>query len=147
MAKRHHASKRARRDEHMGMERYERGPVRHHGRRSQAEHERHLGGHGYRHEMEGHSPVPNVVHGDYRMRDREQYAGREQTRRMMARDGAMIHDDWNAPALLPQHVIEKYWPRAHNYNMGMVDDLFSGVQYQMHEDYDDMGREMNPKKY
>ena len=27
---RHHASKKARRKEHMGMERYERGPVKHH---------------------------------------------------------------------------------------------------------------------
>jgi len=28
----------------------------------------------------------------------------------MSRDAGMIHDDWNAPCLLPQHVIEKYWP-------------------------------------
>lgn len=89
-------------------------------------------------------PVPNTVSG---LDGREPYVGYKESRRMMARDGAMIREDMSAPALLPQRVIEQYWPRAHNYNMGYVDDLFYGAQKQMHEDYEDLGREMRPGKY
>lgn len=89
-------------------------------------------------------PVPNTVRG---LDGREAYSGYKESRKMMARDGAMIREDMSAPALLPQRVIEQYWPRAHNYNMGYVDDLFYGAQKQMHEDYDDLGREMRPGKY
>ena len=88
--------------------------------------------------------VPNVVS---KMMKREAYSGRDESRRMMERDGAMIKEDMSAPALLPQHVIEKYWPNAYNDHMGYVDDLFYGAQKQMHEDYKDLGREMKPKKY
>jgi hypothetical protein len=59
----------------------------------------------------------------------------------------MIDDDYNAPANLPQHVMEKYWPVSHNYNMGYIDDLFTGANNQIREDYSDMGREEEPKKY
>ena len=89
-------------------------------------------------------PVPNTVSG---LEARESYAGYKESRRMMARDGAMIREDMSAPALLPQRVIDEYWPRAANYHMGYVDDLFYGAQKQMHEDYEDFGREMDPKKY
>ena len=94
--------------------------------------------------MDNSDPVPNTVKG---LEAREAYSGRKESRRMMARDGAMIKEDMSAPALLPRRVIEEYWPQAHNYNMGYVDDLFYGAQKQMHEDYNDLGREMKPKKY
>lgn len=87
------------------------------------------------------------AHHEYHMRDREQYAGKEETKMMMARDGHMIHDDWSAPALLPQHVISRDWPRAANYNMGSINDLFTGVEHQMHEDHGELGRFSKPKKY
>jgi hypothetical protein len=89
-------------------------------------------------------PVPNTVSG---LEAREAYSGYKESRRMMARDGAMIREDMSAPALLPKNVIDEYWPRAANYHMGYVDDLFYGAQKQMHEDYADFGREMDPKKY
>jgi|GEM_PF-2061992 len=89
-------------------------------------------------------PVPNTVSG---LERRESYSGYKESRRMVARDGAMIREDMSAPALLPQRVIDEYWPRAANYHMGYVDDLFYGAQKQMHEDYADFGREMEPKKY
>lgn len=89
-------------------------------------------------------PVPNTVSG---LEARESYSGYKESRRMMARDGAMIREDMSAPALLPRGVIDQYWPRAANYHMGYVDDLFYGAQKQMHEDYADFGREMEPKKY
>lgn len=104
-----------------------------------------------RHESEGmkrrldnSDPVPNTVSG---LMKREAYAGYKESRKMMARDGAMIKEDMSAPALLPRHVIDEYWPKAANYHMGYVDDLFYGAQKQMHEDYEDLGREMEPKKY
>lgn len=83
----------------------------------------------------------------YHMRDKEQYAGHEETRRMMSRDGHMISEDHGAPSLLPRQVIDRDWPRAANYYMGYVDTLFSGVQNQLHEDTRDFGREFKPKKY
>ena len=86
-------------------------------------------------------PVPNTVQG---LEARESYVGYKESRRMMARDGAMIREDMAAPALLPRNVIDEYWPRAANYH---VDDLFYGAQKQMHEDYEDFGREMKPGKY
>lgn len=94
--------------------------------------------------MDNSDPVPNTVKG---LEARESYSGRKESRRMMARDGAMISEDMSAPALLPRRVIDEYWPKAMNYNMGYVDDLFYGAEKQMHEDYKDLGREMKPKKY
>lgn len=83
----------------------------------------------------------------FHMRDREQYAGREETKMTMARDAHMIADDWNAPALLPQNVISRDWPRAASYNLGTMDDLFSGVQKQMSEDFSDLRKAEKPGKY
>lgn len=106
-------------------------------------------GHGSRQERmkrryDNSDPVPNTVSG---LESREAYTGYKESRRMMARDGAMIREDMSAPALLPRNVIDQDWPRAANYHMGYVDDLFYGAQKQMHEDYADFGREMKPGKY
>lgn len=89
----------------------------------------------------------NVNHSGYMMRDREQYAGREETKLTMGMDGRMIKEDWNATALLPTGVIDRDWPRASSYNMGMTPTLFSGVQAQIKEDEEDMRREFSPGKY
>jgi hypothetical protein len=106
-------------------------------------------GHGSRAEdmkrrYDNSDPVPNTVSG---LERREAYSGYKESRRMMARDGAMIREDMSAPALLPRHVIDEYWARAPRYDMGYVDDLFYGAQKQMHEDYDDLRREEKPGKY
>jgi hypothetical protein len=132
--KRYHQSKEDRRHEHEGMVRYE-------------DHERMARRHeseGMKRRMDNSDPVPNTVSG---LMKRESYAGYKESRRMMARDGAMIREDMSAPALLPQRVIDEYWPKAANYNMGYVDDLFYGAQKQMHEDYDDLRREAKAGKY
>jgi len=99
---------------------------------------------GMKRRYDNSDPVPNTVSG---LEARESYSGYKESRRMMARDGAMIREDMAAPCLLPRNVIDEYWPRAANYHMGYVDDLFYGAQKQMHEDYADFGREMEPKKY
>lgn len=94
-----------------------------------------------------HQSMSDRRHESEGMERREAYAGREESRRMMARDGAMIHEDRNAPCNLPRQIIDQYWPKAANYRMGYVEDLFYGAQKQMHEDYDDFGRELSPGKY
>lgn len=113
---------------------------RYHESRSSRRHE----SEGMKRRMDNSDPVPNTVKG---LEKREAYSGYKESRRMKAHDGSMIKEDMAAPALLPRHIIDQYWPRAHNYHMGYVDDLFYGAQKQMHEDYDDLGREMEPKKY
>jgi hypothetical protein len=78
----------------------------------------------------------------------EGYAGGyKASRKMMHHDGMMIHEDHAAACLLPHEIIEKEWPRAENDHMGFVEDKFYGVEKQMHEDYSDLGKEMDPKKY
>lgn len=94
--------------------------------------------------MDNSDPVPNTVSG---LMARESYSGYKQSRKMMARDGAMIKEDMSAPCLLPRNIIDEYWPRANNYHMGYVEDLFYGAQKQMHEDHDDLGKAMGSKKY
>ena len=94
--------------------------------------------------MDNSDPVPNTVRA---LLDREAYAGKKESRFMMARDGAMLREDMSAPALMPRQVIDEYWPKAPNGHMGYVDDLFYGVQRQMGKDNEDFGRIMDPKKY
>lgn len=89
----------------------------------------------------------NVNHSGFMGREREQYAGLEETRMSMAKDGALIKEDWNATALLPKNVIDRDWPRAANYDMGTEPDLFDGVQKGMKEDAEDMRRAFHPGKY
>lgn len=86
-------------------------------------------------------------HHGYAMRENEQYATHEQTKRMMKHDGSMISEDHNAPCLLPLNVISRDWPRAEHYNLGYTDTLFEGAQHQMKQDSSDMAREFKPKKY
>lgn len=89
----------------------------------------------------------NVNHSGYMMRNREQYAGLEESRRMMAKDGLLIKEDWNAQCLLPTEVINRDWPRAAQYEMRANADLFSGAQDQLKEDADDSRRAFHPSKY
>lgn len=123
MAKRYHQTRKDRRDERRGMERKSMHALR---------------------EMDNSDPVPTTVSG---LTGRRAYMGNKESRRQMRTDSDLIREDMSAPALQPRHVIEKYFPRSANYNMGYVEDLFYGVQKQMHEDYDDLGRELGPKKY
>ena len=79
---------------------------------------------------------------------REQYAGHEETKEMMHRDGAMISEARNEPCLLPTHVISKDWPAAARSNIGYIGgDLFDGVQKQMHKDHSDFAKIRKPKKF
>jgi len=94
--------------------------------------------------MDNSDPVPTTVSG---LEKREAYSGYKESRKMMARDGAMIKEDMSAPCLLPRNVIDEYWPKAANYNMGYVEDLFYGAEKQMHEDYNDLSKAIGPKKY
>lgn len=134
--KRYHQSMEDRRHESMGMARRMDNEMGHGSRM--------MDGQDMKRRYDNSDPVPTTVSG---LEARESYAGYKESRRMMARDGAMIREDMSAPALLPRNTIDAYWPKAINYNMGYVDDLFYGAQKQMHEDYDDMRRELKPGKY
>jgi hypothetical protein len=61
--------------------------------------------------------------------------------------GIVFHEDMSAPALMPREVRDQYWPKSANENMGYVDDLFEGVQKQMHKDSSDFRKIMDPKKW
>ena len=118
MAKRHHESrKEARRDEHMGMERYERGPVMRHDSHLRNERE-----YGY-------------------------YEGPEARRTQEMEDGGMIREDRSAIANLPQDVKIKPYPMTGPYMPEGLDDTISGVDHQMSALDDSKRRAHNvPKK-
>lgn len=63
--------------------------------------------------------------------------------------GIIFHEDMTAPANMPREVRDQYWPKAYNGPMGigMIDDLFEGVQKQMGKDREDFRKIMDPKKY
>ena len=150
MAKRHHSSKRARHHEHMGMEEYERGPVKHHSRH----HARH---HSSSKESHGGSMDPEHYHAERRGLERagyrqrmleghEYYAGMEPRRRQEMEDAGMIHEDPREIANLPQQVMIKPYPMTGPYMPEGLDDTIAGVDRQM--DYDDDKRRATfyPKK-
>ena len=142
MKKRYHGSRKMDRMREDSMRMMERDPERPMMKRgSMRDMERSMQSKRY---YDNSDPVPTTVDG---LSERRAYMGGKESRKMIARDGAMIREDMGAPALLPQRIIEQYWPRSTNYSMGYVDDLFYGVQKQMHEDYDDLAREIGPKKY
>lgn len=108
--KRHHASKRARHAEHMGMERYERGPVRHH------------------HDDMGHRPAG---HPRDMMISDGYYAGPHARFRQEMQDGGMIHEDHNAIANMPQNVMMKMYPKEGYYLPENLDDTIRGIDRQI----------------
>lgn len=85
--------------------------------------------------------------GMKRAEARSGYVGYDGSRYIKSTDAAMIKEDWNAPALLPQQVMQKYWEKGPYKMRGYMDDLFEGVQKQMREDAADFERELGPRKY
>lgn len=73
--------------------------------------------------------------------------GHEAVMRKRSEHGIDFHEDMAAPANLPREVMYKYWPKSPYHQMGMVDDLFEGVEKQMRHDNSEFGRIMDPKKY
>lgn len=154
MAARHHASKKARRKEHMAMERYERGPVKPHSRRMHVDmvHEsgREAGYPSQHPDMfnDEYHHDRQVIRGMYRrgLTAGEMYAGMEPRRRQELEDAGMIHEDHNAIANMPQNVMIKKYPKTGPYNPEILDDTIESVDAQM--DYDDSqrARHFNPKK-
>jgi len=130
-AKRHHASKKARRDEHMGMERYERGPVRHNADKFNDE---------MRHDQDGRMGASFHHHGS------DHYDGYNARRTQEMQDAGMIRENPSAIANLPQEVMIKMYPKTGPYLPEGLDDSIRGVDMQM--DYDDSQRRAHfyPKK-
>lgn len=143
MAKRHHASKKARHHESMGMKRYE----------------KHVHNPGINHEKDKFN---DEFHHDKDPRDggmgfnnriaiaanrNEFYAGMDARRRQELEDAGMIHEDSRAIANLPQEVMIKAYPMTGPYLPEGLDDTIKGVDMQM--DYDDSQRagHFYPKKH
>jgi hypothetical protein len=104
-----------------------------------AKHKRHHGGHHKMHHSSHkmhHSPMSNSMHGEAVHGEEGKRYGHE-----------FISEDHGAPALLPQHIVSKDYPRAYRGMGGHIDDLFMGVQKQVETDQSDMAREMKPSKW
>lgn len=149
--RKHHESRHeARAHEHRGMERYERGPVKHHSK--------HIHNPGINHEMDHFNDEmrheKDMRHGGMgfdnkisRMANRNEfYAGMEPRRRQELEDAGMIGEDPRAIANLPQQVMIKPYPRTGPYMPEGLNDDIRGVDDQM--DYDDSQRARHwyPKK-
>src|SRR5215831_17815839 len=122
---RHYASKKARRDEHMGMERYERGPV-----------ERVMG-----HMRDEHND--EMKHSRGSSMERSLYIASRMGPEPYA---GMIREDMRAIANLPQEVMIKPYPRTGPYLPEGLNDNIEGIDHQM--DFDDSQRRKHffPKK-
>ena len=92
----------------------------------------------------------------YSMEDHSSMSYEEKPMHIPRYDGAskmrhaergMISEDWNEPALLPQGVMNKDWPRV---DYGIQDAppmLFSGVNRQMNNESSSARRERSKRKY
>src|SRR5690348_7311481 len=131
-AKRHHSSRKARRDEHVGMERYERGSVKVGHMKDRFNDEMHHDRDGYEMaEPRGEHYFPTMS---------------GQGRRSLEKP-EMIYEDNRAIANMPQEVMIKPYPRTGPYMPEDLDDTQRGVNEQM--DYDDKQRAEHfyPKKF
>jgi len=78
----------------------------------------------------------------------EHYAGADPRRRQEMQDAGLIHEDHNAVANLPQHVIQHDWERPSNrYAKYNLDDTMHGIDRQENEDESGMIRHLQPGKY
>lgn len=138
MAKRYHQSRRDRRHERMGEERYMRENPR-----DRSSHKSDRFNDEFHHDR-------GDERADYRksriMRDSEFYAGMEPRRRQELEDAGMIHEDHSQVANLPQQVIMQSYPQTGPYMPEGLDDTIRGIDHQM--DYDDSQRRAHfyPKK-
>jgi len=141
-AKRYYQSKKDRRDEREGEERYLRGRVKNlpesrykenHGGPMDPEH--------YSEPRRG-SERGNMISGYHR----DYPVGTDPRKTEAMQDGGMIREDMRAIANLPQEVMMKPYPMTGPYLPEGLDDTIAGVDRQM--DYDDQKRRMNfyPKK-
>jgi hypothetical protein len=77
----------------------------------------------------------------------EYYAGSDPRRRLEREDGAMIREDRNAVANLPQEVIYHAWEKTPHYANYELDDTIHGIDRQESEDGSEMMKHLQPGKY
>jgi hypothetical protein len=68
-------------------------------------------------------------------------------KKQMKKAGSMLSEDMSAPALLPQGVIDRYFPDAGYGMSGGYKDLFGGVQDQLKMDRSGLNKAFSPKKW
>lgn len=159
MAKRYHQSKRDRRDERMGMDRYYkekdeafekdsiRNPIRN------PERDRGVSFGGVRHRQpefnDSHQNAQDddrPLYNDFRLYGNEFYAGMEPRRRQEMQDAGYIREDNDAVANLPQGVIMRPYAKTGPYMPEGLDDSIDGVDNQMYQDDNGRRKHFLPKK-
>lgn len=78
---------------------------------------------------------------------KDMYAGMDSRRAMERQDGAMLNEDRNAIANLPQDVKYHAWPEPGQYANYHLDDTVRGIDKQMDEDGSGMRKHLQPGKY
>lgn len=78
--------------------------------------------------------------------DTEMYAGRDSRRYQEYKDASMLHEDHNAIANMPQHVIMKEYPKSQDGMNWTSDDTINGIAEQMKIDHGKMKMDFAPKK-
>jgi hypothetical protein len=79
--------------------------------------------------------------------DQGEYAGYDARRATEYRDSAMISEDHNAIANMPQGVIMRYWPAPDYEQMPGLNDTIAGIDHQIKDDTRKHKRERFPEKY
>lgn len=157
--RRHHTSKRMRHKEHMGMEHYERGPVRHHSP-TKIHHMKDHFNDEYRNDKEGEGygryvydreatdprSLEMSAHRRAGMIGAEHYAGMNPRRRQEMEDAGMIHEDHREIANLPQGVVMRPYPMETGYTPEELDDTLRGITRQMNYDNGKKMQHFYPKK-
>lgn len=139
MAKRYHQSRRDRRDERLGEERYL--------RENPEDRTRHMSDKFNDEKRHDRGDERAVYRHARTLSDKEFYAGMEPRRRQELEDAGMIHEDHSQIANLPQNVMMKPYPYTGPYLPEGLDDTIRGIDHQM--DYDDGKRREHfyPKKH
>ena len=77
----------------------------------------------------------------------KRYHNSMDVKKQMKKAGSMLSEDMSAPALLPQNVIDRYFP-SDGYGMSMgYKDLYDGVSSQIKEDKAGLSRAFSPKRW
>ena len=132
---RFHQSKKARMKEHMGMEMYERGPVKRHMMNDMSD------------DMDMNDGHRRTKHGSVHSSDLEGYAGMDTRDKNQYRSGEFVNESRNGYADMPQHVEYKMYSETPYGLDQYLDDGISGIDNQVKEDRDMVRKGLMPKKY
>lgn len=102
------------------------------------------------HKKRFHQTAKDRRHESYGEKKRlgeDLYSGLNKARALERSDFHMISEDKHAVANMPQHVIQKEWPKSRNYHDYGLDDTIKGIDRQQNEDNAQMERHLQRGKY